>query len=125
MPTWTRIYVNDGRGNPTSGTTADGKQALIDKIIAGHQVRVGVGRGYFTVNSLRIYNGEVYAQTEVELSLDSDGSSLEFRDPVFSIFALVSTTGIVLRRKFNLVDGRERNRGVARSVVEWFVDGDA
>ena len=123
---WKLVYEHDAEGNALSGS----KEALIDAISAGAEVRIGWKMGskeqyvqhYAEGKFLSILNDEVFAQIEPILSQNPDftNTAVTFREDLKWSF-IASTTGTNATFFYLYETGKAIDKQAYKWGNQWFV----
>ncbi|EDO46271.1 predicted protein [Nematostella vectensis] len=117
-PCWQLAYGHDTKGNAIQGSL----NGLITAIQSGRRIRIQLGSsGAYTTeaDNLSIIRGQVTAQALKHVSK----ASLEtFQGDAYWWWLMVSTTGTVRMRRYDVEGTRDRGSTKTPYTVKWFVD---
>jgi hypothetical protein len=130
-PAWRIVYKHDGEGRPIGGS----KQALIDAVRAGQEVRVAWGvrdprdstrsveHTALSVFTTVVNGNEVFVQVAEHVAVADywERESQDVGDPRVSWVGTLGTTGRFNAVWYNRATGEEARRLPQRATITWMV----
>ena len=106
---WQHVFTNDANGHEKEGSRA----FLVAAVLAGHRVKVVIGKFSMEADNVKTTNGHIVAQLLNQVSK---------RNSIFWVWQMVHTTGSVQTRNYDIGKNTVNSDTVEKKEIRWFVD---